>query len=191
MICLTSPNAFNQDTDPALLDACLQKIAQDDSDALALLYEKASAAVYAFALSMLKNTQDAQDVLHDCFVSVYFAAKNYQTRQKPMAWLITIARNLCLKKLHEKTRTADTPFEELAQNWQEQPGLDAQDKLVLQECMCHLSDEERQIVLLNALAGFKHREIAQVLGLKLPTVLSKYNRACQKLRKLLLKGERS
>lgn len=187
MICLTSANTFHENTDTALLDDCLKRIALADSDAMALLYEKASAPVYAFALSILKNAQDAQDVLHDCFVSVYFAAKSYETRQKPMAWLITITRNLCLKKLNEKRRTADAPFEEMVLDIPQENGLDIQDKLVLQECLLHLSQEERQIVILHALAGLKHREIAKVLGLKLPTVLSKYNRACQKLRKLLEK----
>ena len=45
-----------------------------------------------------------------------------------------------------------------------------------------LGDEERQVVMLHAVAGFKHREIAQMLDMALPTVLSKYNRALKKLR---------
>lgn len=48
-----------------------------------------------------------------------------------------------------------------------------------------LSDEERQIVTLYAVSGFKHREIAGFLDIPLPTVLSRYNRALKKLRKYL------
>ena len=48
-----------------------------------------------------------------------------------------------------------------------------------------LTDEERQIVVLHAVGGFKHREIAELIGLSLPTVLSKYSRAVKKLRKHL------
>ena len=48
-----------------------------------------------------------------------------------------------------------------------------------------LSDEERQIVTLHAVSGFKHREIAGFLDIPLPTVLSRYNRALKKLRKYL------
>lgn len=44
-----------------------------------------------------------------------------------------------------------------------------------------LGDQERQIVTLHALAGLKHREIAAMLALPLPTVLSKYSRALKKL----------
>ena len=45
-----------------------------------------------------------------------------------------------------------------------------------------LSDEERQIVILHAVAGFKHRETAKFLALPLSTILSKYNRAIKKLK---------
>ena len=51
--------------------------------------------------------------------------------------------------------------------------------------MERLSDEERQIVMLHAVAGFRHRETAALLTLPLPTVLSKYQRALKKLRTIL------
>jgi RNA polymerase sigma-70 factor (ECF subfamily) len=57
--------------------------------------------------------------------------------------------------------------------------------MVIAACMEQLTEQERQIVALHALAGFKHREIAAILRLPLPTVLSKYNRALKKLRQHL------
>ena len=48
-----------------------------------------------------------------------------------------------------------------------------------------IKEEERQIVLLHASAGLKHREIASSLHMRLATVLSKYNRAVQKLKQYL------
>ena len=53
-----------------------------------------------------------------------------------------------------------------------------------------LSDEERQIVVLYAMTGLKHREIADLLDLKLTTVLSKYSRAIKKLRSALKEADR-
>ena len=50
---------------------------------------------------------------------------------------------------------------------------------------CGLSEEENRIVVLHAVAGFKHREIASVTGMPLATVLSKYRRAIAKLRENL------
>jgi RNA polymerase sigma-70 factor (ECF subfamily) len=56
---------------------------------------------------------------------------------------------------------------------------------VLNAAMRELSDEERQIVMLHAVSGLKHIEIAKLLTLPLPTVLSKYSRAKKKLQNLL------
>lgn len=42
-----------------------------------------------------KNTFDAMDVMQECIVKVYESAGNYRSRGKPMAWILTIAKNLC------------------------------------------------------------------------------------------------
>ena len=55
------------------------------------------------------------------------------------------------------------------------------ERLLLQDALAILGDEERRIVLLHT-AGLKHREIGQALGLPLATVLSKYHRALKKMR---------
>ena len=182
IICLTSANDSGGQPESSRLDCCLLGIADEDPQALADLYDCTSASVYAFALSILKNTQDAEDVLHDCYLHIYSAASGYHSSGKPMAWILTITRNLCLLKLRERKRMADIPPE----NWE--PYLQAcesaspEDRLILTECMKLLSDEERQIVILHAVAGFKHRETAKLLELPLSTVLSKYNRAMKKLK---------
>ena len=56
---------------------------------------------------------------------------------------------------------------------------------MIRQCMDRLSDEERQIVVLHAVAGFRHREIGALLELPLSTVLSKYHRAIKKLKEHL------
>jgi RNA polymerase sigma-70 factor (ECF subfamily) len=57
--------------------------------------------------------------------------------------------------------------------------------MVLQAALTILDIEEREIILLHAISGFKHREIAGNLGISLGTVLSKYHRGLNKLRKYL------
>ncbi|MBR5472193.1 MAG: hypothetical protein IKU81_08835 [Oscillibacter sp.] len=103
------------------LDRLLADVARGDQDALAGLYHRTRAAVYAMVLSILKNTHDAQDV-------------------KP------------------------------------------EDRQLLQTALAALSQTERQVVLLHAVTGLKHREIAEILELPLATVLSKYRRALRKLK---------
>lgn len=183
MICLTSVNEIR--TDSQCLDECIHALAAGDSSALATLYEEASPAVFGFALSILKNLQDAEDVLQDCFINAYGGAAGYRSQGKPMAWLLTIARNLCMQKLRERKRTSDIPEEDWERYLESLDRVTPEDKIVLSECMNNLTDEERQIVVLHAVGGFKHREIAELTELPLATVLSKYSRAIKKLRKHL------
>ncbi len=187
-LCLTSTNGYSERTDAGELDKLLAGIAAQSTAALAELYEKTSACVYSFALSILKNTHDAEDVLQDCFLNVYAAAADYQTAGKPLAWMMTITKNLCLKKLREQKKTDGNASENLETAFSADSAVTSEDKMVLLACMQCLSDEERQIVVLHAVSGFRHREIAQLLSLHLSTVLSKYNRALKKLKNHMMKG---
>lgn len=187
-LCLMSTNEYTTDTDYDILDKCIEKIADKDNEALAELYVKTSTSVYSFALSILKNTYDAEDVLHDCYLNVYSAAGGYCSTGKPLAWIITITRNLCLHKIRERKKTSDIPQECWEQYIEVNENMSSEDRIVLSECMNRLTDEERQIVVLHVVSGFKHREIAQILSLRLSTVLSKYNRALKKLKNHIMKG---
>lgn len=182
MFYLTSVHDFSPTFDAENIDGCILKIADGDYDALEALYNNTKASVYGYALSILKNTFDAEDVLHDVYVSIFSSAQGYFSHGKPLAWILTITRNLCLMKIREHKRKADMPEE----NWEAYldncERMSTLDKLVITECMKSLSDEERQIVALHAVSGFKHREIALFLQMPLSTVLSKYNRAIKKLR---------
>lgn len=160
------------------MDQWLKRIAKCDRDALASLYQSTRTSVYAYALSILKNASDAQDILHDCFVTIWNNAGNYHSQEKPMAWIITITRNLCYNKLQQEKRyiSADEGFRP------HNPDLDPDSVLLLRSCMQALTAEERQIVVLHAVSGCSFREIAGLLQLKTQTVASKYHRALQKLR---------
>ena len=57
--------------------------------------------------------------------------------------------------------------------------------MVLEKVLHTLTDSERQIVMLHAVAGVKHREIAAILDMPTATVLSKYSRAIKKLRTVM------
>ena len=183
-LCLSS-TYIKTDDGKTELDRLLFAIGNGDKNALGQLYTLCSPAVYSFALSILRNEEDAKDVLQDTFVTVYRQVSGYRPRGNPMAWILTIAKNLCLMQLRQRKKTADTPLEDLAFALTAPDGVLTEDRLVIEGCLNQLNDEERQIVILHAVAGIKHREIAKLLDLALPTVLSKYNRALKKLRKLL------
>ena len=175
------------DADAALED-CIARIAGGDKDALADLYSRTRPAVYGFALSIVKNAHDAEDILHDACLQVWNAAGGYRRQGKPMAWLLTVARNLALMRLRERGKTQELTDEEWAALPARAPDVPTEDRHVLRAALSVLSEQERQVVMLHAVTGLKHREIAQLLELPLATVLSKYRRALKKLN-LLLEGD--
>ena len=65
----------------------------------------------------------------------------------------------------------------------EAPRVTPEDRLFLQEALAQLPDGDREVVLLYAVSGLRHREIADLLGIPLNTALSRYSRALAKLRK--------
>ena len=98
-----------------------------------------------------------------------------------MAWILTIAKNLCKDMLRRNQNIADLPDEA----WLNiaAPNTTNDDRLILAACMQELDEKERQIVVLHAVAGFKHREIAEFMNLSLTGVLTKYHRAIKKMKR--------
>lgn len=165
----------------AALEDCIARIAGGDKDALAELYSRTRPAIYGFALSIVKNAHDAEDILQDAYLQVWNAAPGYRAQGKPMAWLLTITRNLAISRLREHGKTEPLVQEDWQDRIADNPAVTHEDRLMLQAMLSALGDQERQIVTLHALTGLRHREIASLLGLPLPTVLSKYSRALKKL----------
>ena len=168
------------------LDQFLRLTAENNARAFERLYQETAPAVYAYALSVLKNRQDAEDVLHDCYVSIYHSAKGYRSQGRPMGWIMSIAKNLCFQTLRRRSRTEELEEEDWARLPAPQ-GMSDEERLTVRACLSALRDDEQKVLLLHAVAGFKHREIADFLELPLSTVISKYNRAAKKLKSILEK----
>lgn len=169
-------------------DLILQ-IANGDKNAVGDLYEFVKTDVYAYALSKLKNKTDAEDVLHDTFVNVYKYACKYKPIGKPMAWIITIERNLIKRWFQLQVRTA--VIDDSLENTFYRSDFESEriNSEFLRELLKTLSEEEREIISLHVVSGFKHKEIARLLCKPLSTVLSKYNRAIKKLKVIIKEGE--
>lgn len=171
---------------PALSDAdcegLIQGIAAGDRAAFERFYQLTQRAVYAYALSLTRHPQNAQDVMMDTYLAVRVGAERYRPQGKPLAWVFTIVRNAAAMQYRRGNREA--PLEDISEEMlavEEDPLA----RVALQAALDTLDGEERHVVLLHAVSGLKHREIAAVLGRPLSTVLSKYNRALKKLRRQL------
>lgn len=188
MLMETMIQTIRQEQDPAKLEELILRVAAGEQQALEELYRRTRGAVYAVALSLLRNAHDAQDVAQDAFVRVWEGAAQYRPQGSPMAWLLTVARNLARMKLRQGARQAELSDEEWEAIPVDSPAVTPEDRELLQGALASLEDQERQVVLLHAVTGLKHREIAQLMEMPLATVLSKYHRALKKL-KTKMKGD--
>lgn len=165
------------------------RIAVNDKAAFEELFRLTERSVYAFALSILKNHDDALDIVQDTYLKIRGAAHLYKPMGKPMAWVFTITRNLSANKLRLRKNIADIQVDDMENNSTFSYITENEDKLVLQAAFNILNDHEREIILLHAISGLTHREIAKNLGIPLPTTLSKYHRGLKKLKKHLMEQE--
>lgn len=169
------------------VDNAIYGVAEGEENAMRSLYELCGSAVYAYALTVCGNVYDAQDVMQDTFIKVYNAAPDYVSQGKPMSWILSIARNLCFDRFRSQARQVNVTDEALERQLGS-TATDATDRLVIKSCLLQLDEEERAIVVMHAVGGVKHREIADELGIPLNTVLSKYRRAIAKLKNILEGG---
>lgn len=167
-------------------EALFPKIADNDMVAFEEFYRGTERIVYTFALSILKNHDDAFDVVQDTYLKIRAAAHLYKPMGKPMAWVFTITRNLSMSKLRSKAVTDNIEVENIENDLAFSYVTDQEDKLVLQSVLKILKEQEREIILLHAISGFTHNEIARNLGIPLSTVLSKYHRGLKKLKKYMI-----
>lgn len=167
-----------------LPEALLLRVAEEDPAAFEELYRRTDRAVFAFALSILRDRQDAEDVMQETYLRIRTHAGAYRPGGNPMAWVLTIAKNLSLMRLRGAGRlipVENLPEEDAAPG----PETSVQDRMVLSAALAELEDPQRQIVLLHAVTGLKHREIAALLDLPLNSVLSQYTRGLKKLKRYL------
>ena len=163
-------------------DALIKQIANNDLNAFTKLYELTSSTIYAFALSILKNPADAEDIKQESFIKIRIAASHYQAEGKALTWILSITKNLCLMKLRKSRLQSNYALDDFSFDDSLDQIKNLEDQLVLKTALQILSKEESSIICLHAITGWKHKEIAKLLDLPLSTVLSKYHRGLKKLK---------
>ena len=168
------------------IEDCLKDIAFGKKEAVKKLYELTSPQIYGFALSILKNIHEAEDVLHDVYIKIIENAHTYEENGKPMAWILTITKNLALMKLRKTKHHVD--IDEIIEILPSKcEGDTIENKQLITAAFSYITDEERNILILHVVGGYKNHEIAKLLDLPLSTVLSKYHRAIKKIKKFMSK----
>ena len=167
----TEKNRISGRPAAAVDESLLADIARGDQEAFRALYKQAAGAVYGYALSLLRSREDAEDAMQETFVKIRS--------------ILTITRNVCMSHFRENARQIALEETGAALREENDEVRGREDRIVLETAMSALTEQERQIVMLHALSGLKHREIGQLMGLPVSTVLSKYSRSMAKLRRQL------
>lgn len=144
-------------------------------------YENVYKDLYRYALYILKNPQDAEDVVSETVMDAYAGVEKLRDPNAFKNWIFAILSNKCRRKLKEYVdKTVELP-EEL---WgTEESSL--VETIQVRTAFASLSEEEQQVISLKVFGGYKSQEIGRLMDLNENTVRSKIQRGLQKMRALL------
>jgi RNA polymerase sigma-70 factor (ECF subfamily) len=146
----------------------VERARRGDAAAYGALVRRHYRAAYAVALAVLGNPMDAEDVCQDAFLRALERLDSLRKPERFSAWLLQIVRNQARNfRSYRRLRSA-RPLDESSAAADEDPAREAERQELrreLESALSGLSEIEREVVLLHDLEGWKHREIAEALGL--------------------------
>ncbi len=173
-----------QITDSALV----AEARRGNSAAFETLVRRYYRSAYSIALAIVSNGMDAEDVCQDAFVRALERLDDCRQPEKFVAWLSQIVRNQARNFLQYRRVRQTKPLEFVAVASSADPNRDVERGELrgqLEAALGELTETQRQVVLLHDLEGYKHREIAEVLGLSEVASRQHLFTARGKLRELL------
>jgi RNA polymerase sigma-70 factor (ECF subfamily) len=163
-----------------------------DEQAFAVLVGRHGAALKGYALRMLGNPEQAEDVFSDTFVKVARNRESWRERGTVRGWLFTITRRLCLDILRKRRTLADAMpglvLLEQQRAWSPNPEARAalgQRVSRLELALGRLSQEHREVVLMRLVHGLSAKESAAALECNPVQVDSRLAYARRQLKKWL------
>jgi RNA polymerase sigma factor (sigma-70 family) len=170
----------------------MRRLQARDQAALGELYDLTCARLFGLAQAILRNRQDAEEVVCDCYTQAWTDAARYDPeRASVMGWLTMLCRSRALDRLRQRRHEHLAVEVEAAESVQD-PGPPPEDLLSMVEdgsrvhaALARLPEERRELVALAFLRGLSHQEIADLKQLPLGTVKSHVRRSLLQLREAL------
>ena len=173
----------------------VQKSQNDDERAFGQLVERYEAKVYSLAMKMLRNPEDAEDVLQDTFLRAYRGIKSFQGNSTFSTWIYRITANSALMRLRKKklpTVSIDDADERESPiniaDWSPGPVellLTQETQKAMDEAIEALPPEFKQVFILRDVEELSNSEVAEILDLSVAAVKSRLHRARLKVRNRL------
>jgi len=169
-----------------VIDKCLE----GDIKAQFQLYKQYSKAMYNIASRFLNNKMDAEDILQESFVTAFNRLGELQNKDAFGSWLKRIVINNCIS-IQRKRRIQ---FEEIDEQrhgevLEFEEGMPEVNPALVHQAIKELPPKGRTVLVLRALEGYSHKEIAETLGITVSTSKTQYSRALSLLNEKL-KGKR-
>ena len=171
--------------------------AEGNEEAFARLVELHEKRVYALALRMTGNQEDAADVAQEAFLSAWRGLPNFRGDAGFSTWLYRLTSNAAIDHLRKtRRRKAEASLDDMAMGLEvPDPAPTPQDQAETESLreavrwgLGELTQEHRQALTLREYQELSYEEIAAQLGVDLGTVKSRISRARAALRKILLKS---
>src|SRR5436190_10578695 len=146
------------------------------------LYRRYVDDVYRYALAMLRNPADAEDVTQTTFLNAYRAVKRGEQIKKPKNWLITIAHNAARSRYARVSRRVDeVPLEDHLERLAV-PEVERPQVQEVLEALGELPLNQRAAIVMRELEGRTYAEISETLGVSVSAVETLIFRARRSLR---------
>jgi RNA polymerase sigma-70 factor (ECF subfamily) len=169
------------------------KFKRGSPEALSRIYEKYFDSMLTLAMGLLRRAEDAQDVVHDVFVSFARSANDFRLRGSLSGYLATSVVNRVRDRLRRDRRhAARTDTEPPALSPEAGPAekvIRSEQKQRLNEALASLPYDQREVIVLRLKGDMKFREIAKLQGVPITTVQSRYQYGLDRLRSMLDEGE--
>jgi RNA polymerase sigma-70 factor, ECF subfamily len=160
-----------------------------DPNAFQILYESYSQYVYSRCLRLTRDPAIAEDLSQDVFIQVWKKISTFRGQSKFKTWLHRVATNIVFMYLRKNQR--QPALDEHNQHARDErkleerfssPASDLDDNLLLYQTISVLPPSHRAVLMLHDVDGYKHDEIARILGIPSGTSKSSLHRARYRIR---------
>jgi RNA polymerase sigma-70 factor (ECF subfamily) len=157
-----------------LIERCLE----GDIKAQYQLYKQYSLAMYNIALRFLDNKMDAEDILQESFVAAFTRLGELKDRKLFGSWLKRIVINKCISLQRKRKMRFEDLDEQIHGGIEEgAESLPEVDPKLVHKAIRELPTRGRMVLVLRALEGYSHKEIAETLQITVSTSKTQYSRA--------------
>ena len=187
------PSISATDADDQLV---ITAVAQGDSQALEVLYDRYSAVVYRLAFRMLKNREQSEEIVQEVFWRVWRRSASFERERGRVAqWIFGIAHNLCIDEMRRMRARPNPMYDndenplipQLVDDHVDVPATAwaNEQRRVIISALASLPSAQRQAIELAYFNGLSRQEIAEHLDRPLGTIKTRVRLGLQKLGTLL------